>query len=69
MNLFNKHPFVDADVFVAPCASVIGSVQVGTRSSVWYGAVVRGDLNEVQIGGYTSIQDRAVVHTAKTVEG
>ena len=36
---------------------------------MWYGAVVRGDLNDVNVGQYTAIQDRAVVHTTKSVEG
>lgn len=56
-------------MFVAPNASVIGRVDINQYSSVWYGAVVRGDLNDVSIGAYTSIGDRAVVHTTKSVEG
>lgn len=69
MNLYEKHPTVENNVFVAPSASVIGHVEILHKSSVWYGAVVRGDLNPVEIGGFTAIQDRAVVHTAKSVEG
>ena len=69
MNLFSRHPHVVSDVFVAPSASIIGEVQVNSRSSVWYGSVVRGDLGSVYIGGYTSIQDRAVVQTVGKVEG
>lgn len=42
---------------------------IGHASSVWYGAVVRGDLNEVSVGDFVTIGDRAVVHTAKSVEG
>ena len=57
------------DAFVAPNATVVGRVAVNANSSVWYGAVVRGDLNTVTIGRYTAIQDRAVVHTAASVEG
>lgn len=60
---------MSADVFVAPNAAVIGAVDIGTRSSVMYGAVIRGDLNDVTIGAFTSIGDRAVVHTTKSVEG
>jgi gamma-carbonic anhydrase len=56
-------------VFVAPNASVVGRVDINQHSSVWYGAVVRGDLNDVSIGAYSAIQDRAVVHTTKSVEG
>jgi len=69
MNLFDRHPSLQADVFVAPNATVIGDVTIFTKSSVWYGAVVRGDLNAVKIGHRTSIGDRAVVNTAPSVEG
>ena len=55
--------------FVAPNASVVGRVAIGTKSSVWYGAVIRGDLNTVTIGRYTAVKDRAVISTAKSVEG
>lgn len=58
-------PTVGANNFVAPSASVIGSVTLGEHSSVWYGATVRGDVNNVTIGKRTSIGDRAVVHVAK----
>jgi len=51
--------------FVAPSASVIGKVSIGDHSSVWYGATVRGDVNNVTIGTRSSIGDRAVVHVAK----
>lgn len=58
-------PATGANNFVAPSASVIGSVSLGEHSSVWYGATVRGDVNTVTIGKKTSIGDRAVVHVAK----
>jgi len=69
MNLYEKHPWVDTGAFVAPNATVVGRVNLPQHSSVWYGAVVRGDLNDVSIGQYTAIQDRAVIHTTKSVEG
>ncbi|WP_449255477.1 gamma carbonic anhydrase family protein [Bosea sp. (in: a-proteobacteria)] len=49
--------------FVAPGAVVIGSVSIGAESSVWYGAVLRGDEEEIRIGERSNIQDGAVVHT------
>lgn len=64
MNLYEKRPSMAADVFVAPSASVIGDVILNDGVSVWYGAVVRSDVNPVTIGGYTNIQERAVVHAA-----
>lgn len=69
MNLYNKHPWTSPDVFVAPNASVIGHVDINVKSSVWYGAVVRGDMAPVDIGAYTSVGDRAVITTSKSVEG
>lgn len=44
MKLFDKAPIVDKDAFIAPSASVIGDVQVGRGSSIWYGCVLRGGL-------------------------
>lgn len=52
--------------FVAPNAAVIGNVAIGPRSSVWYGAVLRGDVNAISIGHTTNIQDKAVIHVAKS---
>lgn len=46
MNIFDKAPVVDKDVFVAPGASVIGDVHVGRNSSIWYGCVLRGRLSQ-----------------------
>ncbi|CAI0392327.1 unnamed protein product [Linum tenue] len=66
MNVFDKAPAVDKDVFIAPGASVIGDVQVGRGSSIWYGCVLRGDVNSIHIGTGTNIQDNSLVHVAKT---
>ncbi|KFK36155.1 hypothetical protein AALP_AA4G085200 [Arabis alpina] len=66
MNVFDKSPLVDKDVFVAPSASVIGDVQIGKGSSIWYGCVLRGDVNNISIGSGTNIQDNSLVHVAKT---
>lgn len=66
MNLFGKDPVVDKDAFVAPGASVIGDVQVGRGSSIWYGCVLRGDVNSISVGSGTNIQDNALVHVAKS---
>ncbi|URE07554.1 bacterial transferase hexapeptide domain containing protein [Musa troglodytarum] len=66
MNIFDKVPNVHKDAFVAPSASVIGDVQVGQRSSIWYGCVLRGDVNSIHIGSGTNIQDNSLVHVAKS---
>jgi carbonic anhydrase/acetyltransferase-like protein (isoleucine patch superfamily) len=55
-------PRLDPSAFVAPQASVIGDVEIGAGSSIWYGAVVRGDVMPIRIGARTSIQDNSVVH-------
>ncbi len=50
------------DYFIAPSASVIGRVTLGTDANVWFGAVVRADGNTIRIGARTNIQDTAVIH-------
>ncbi len=59
-----KTPQISSDVFIAPTATVVGAVTIGPGSSVWYGAVVRADINEIRIGAYTNIQDLACLHVA-----
>jgi len=49
-------------IYVAPSAVIVGDVSIGKGSSVWHGAVVRGDLDRIVIGEHCSIQDAAVVH-------
>jgi carbonic anhydrase/acetyltransferase-like protein (isoleucine patch superfamily) len=56
---------VHPSVFVAPTASIIGDVEVGEGSSVWYGAVLRGDESAIRIGSHTNIQDNAVLHCSE----
>ena len=59
-------PKISGSAFIAETAAVIGDVVIGEDSSVWYSAVVRGDVNYVRIGDRTNIQDGAVVHVSKT---
>jgi carbonic anhydrase/acetyltransferase-like protein (isoleucine patch superfamily) len=56
-------PVIDGLAYVHPDAVVIGSVVIGPESSVWPGAVLRGDDGEIHIGSRTSIQDCVVIHT------
>ncbi|MEX2626537.1 MAG: gamma carbonic anhydrase family protein [Ilumatobacteraceae bacterium] len=56
-------PTIHPDAYVHPDAVIIGSVTVGAQSSIWPGAVLRGDDGEIRIGHRTSIQDNAVLHT------
>ena len=55
-------PVVDPSVFVADTATIVGDVHVGAGSSVWFGAVIRGDVFHIRIGEQTSIQDNSVLH-------
>jgi carbonic anhydrase/acetyltransferase-like protein (isoleucine patch superfamily) len=65
MNLGEKIPGMTTSTFVAPSASVIGDVTIGPGSSIWYGSILRGDVNKISIGAKTNIQDGCVVHVAK----
>jgi carbonic anhydrase/acetyltransferase-like protein (isoleucine patch superfamily) len=60
-----KRPKIDASAFIAPTAVLIGDVEVGPSSSIWFGAVIRGDNGPIRIGARTSVQDNAVVHVSE----
>ncbi|MGY6531246.1 gamma carbonic anhydrase family protein [Glycocaulis sp.] len=55
-------PHIGEGVWVAPSASVIGRVKLSKNASVWFGAVIRGDVEDIEIGEDTNIQDGAVIH-------
>ncbi len=55
-------PDVSQAAFIAPNATVIGRVELGVGASVWYGAVVRGDVEAIEIGAHSNVQDGAVLH-------
>ena len=61
---FTRPPDIARAEFVAANATVIGDVTLGAHSSVWYGCVLRGDINSIVIGEGTNVQDLAVVHLA-----
>ncbi len=61
--LGEHQPRIDPGAWVADSASVIGQVHVGAETSVWYGAVIRGDNDRIVLGARTSVQDGAVLHT------
>ena len=62
-------PHLEAEVFVAPSASVIGRVRLGRQSSVWFGAVLRGDVGPIEVGARTNIQDLSVLHVTAGASG
>ena len=61
--LGDVRPEAGAEVFVADTARVIGRVRLGEQSSVWFGAVLRGDNEPIEIGAGSNVQDGAVLHT------
>jgi carbonic anhydrase/acetyltransferase-like protein (isoleucine patch superfamily) len=61
-------PQVAETAFVAPTAVLIGDVQVGAGASIWFGAVLRGDLGPIRVGADANIQDNVVIH-AETNDG
>ncbi len=63
--LGDLEPTIHPDAFVHPDAVIIGSVTIGALSSVWPGAVLRGDGGDIRIGERTSVQDNAVLHTTE----
>jgi len=62
-------PRIDPTAFIAPGAVVIGDVVIGPESSIWFGCVVRGDVNVIRIGARTNIQDGTVIHVASSGKG
>lgn len=58
-----RTPDIDRDAWVAPNASVIGKVRIAADANVWFGAVLRGDIDEIVLGERSNLQDNAVIHT------
>src|SRR5437763_1537792 len=59
-----KKPTLGKDVYIARTGVVLGDVTIGDYSSVWYNAVLRGDINRIVVGHHSNIQDNAVLHLA-----
>lgn len=58
----NKYPLFGENCFIAPNATVVGDVEMGYDCSIWFNAVVRGDVHYIKIGNKVNIQDNAVIH-------
>ena len=63
--LGDLEPDIHADAYIHPDATVIGQVTVGADSTVWPGAVLRGDYGRIEVGARTSIQDGTVIHATQ----
>ncbi|ERJ60100.1 gamma carbonic anhydrase family protein [Sphingobacterium paucimobilis] len=55
-------PFIGDDTYLAPNCTIVGDVTVGNHCSIWFNAVVRGDVNYIKIGDYSNIQDNVTIH-------
>jgi carbonic anhydrase/acetyltransferase-like protein (isoleucine patch superfamily) len=64
----SRVPTIDPEAYVHPGATIIGDVRIGPRSSVWPGAVLRGDHGAIVIGAATSVQDGAVIHATSDLD-
>ena len=62
-------PRVASDAFVPESATVVGDAWIGAEASLWFGVVVRGDVNIVRIGARTNIQDGTVIHVSRNGQG
>lgn len=61
---FDGHePRIDDEAWLAPTATVIGKVRIEADANVWFGAVMRGDIDEIVLGARSNLQDNAVIHT------
>jgi gamma-carbonic anhydrase len=60
--LDGRAPHINETAFVAPGCHIIGDVEIGAGSSIWYNCVLRGDVNRIRIGARTNIQDGTVIH-------
>jgi carbonic anhydrase/acetyltransferase-like protein (isoleucine patch superfamily) len=58
-------PRIDPTAFVAPDATIIGDVEVGARSGIWFKCVLRGDVRSIRVGDSTNIQDATIVHVTR----
>ena len=61
----NHAPKIHESAFVADDAVIIGDVEIGENASVWYGSILRGDVNFIRIGARTNIQDGCVIHVSR----
>lgn len=62
MEFEGKSPKIAQSVFVAQSADLIGEIDIGKNSSIWFGCVIRGDVNSIKIGERTNIQDLSMIH-------
>lgn len=62
LSVQGKSPLIPSSCWLAPNATLVGDVQLGEKCTVWFNAVIRGDVNEIRIGDESNIQDGAIIH-------
>lgn len=62
-------PKIHDSVFIAPSASIVGDVEIGEDTNIWYNCAMRGDVHEIRIGERTNIQDGTVIHVTTDFSG
>ncbi len=65
----DTHPTIADDAFIAPNATIIGDVVIGSDSGIWFNCLLRGDVNEIRVGERTNIQDGTIVHVSGDGQG
>lgn len=60
----NMHPSIAVDAYISETAVIIGDVEIGAKSSIWFNVVIRGDVNSIRIGCRTNIQDLSILHVS-----
>jgi len=61
-SVLDRSPLIGDDCFLAENATIVGDVTIGNHCSIWFNAVIRGDVNYIKIGNYSNIQDGVVIH-------
>ncbi len=64
-DFLSKKPQIDESVYIAPNTLIIGDVEIGKGSSVWFGTIIRGDTEKIKIGEFTNLQDYTILHADK----
>jgi carbonic anhydrase/acetyltransferase-like protein (isoleucine patch superfamily) len=60
-----KHPKLDTTVYIAPNATIIGDVELGSETNVWFYSLLRGDVNAIRVGARCNIQDGCILHVGR----
>lgn len=62
-------PQIHDNTFIAPSTSIVGDVEIGEGSNIWYNCVLRGDVNDIKIGKRTNVQDGTIIHVTTNFSG